>query len=207
MAGEFTTDMGVLAGIQELNNRFEWYYGDVEPVNPRPFLNWGHLSEDLWKQRNAENTDWIVRGKLSEAYFGLTALSDLLDGSIIPAKAASCSGNSATATKLQTARTINGVAFDGTTDITIGVPQIAVYTGTVNNGATIPLPSGYTQEQCKWMVSLCSLHYDGQNFFSPFTFTISVDSNRRVTCKLISDESDAYLTDYGSVNYIIIGIK
>jgi hypothetical protein len=31
----------------------------------------------------------------------------------------SCTGNSETATKLQTARTINGVAFDGTTDITI----------------------------------------------------------------------------------------
>ncbi|NLN26212.1 MAG: hypothetical protein GX163_11345 [Bacteroidetes bacterium] len=75
MAGEFTTDMGVLAGIQELNNRFEWYYGDVEPVNPRPFLNWGHLAEDLWKQRNAQNTAWIVRGKLSEAFFGLAPLS------------------------------------------------------------------------------------------------------------------------------------
>lgn len=32
---------------------------------------------------------------------------------------ASCSGNSATATKLQTPRTINGVTFDGTTNITI----------------------------------------------------------------------------------------
>lgn len=75
MAGEFTTDMGVLAGIQGLNNRFEWYYGDVEPVNPRPFLNWGHLSEDLWKQRNAENTDWIIRGNLSQSYFGLVQQS------------------------------------------------------------------------------------------------------------------------------------
>lgn len=32
---------------------------------------------------------------------------------------ASCSGNAATATKLQTARTINGISFDGTTNITI----------------------------------------------------------------------------------------
>jgi hypothetical protein len=77
MAGEFTTDMGVLAGIQELNNRFEWYHGDVEPVNPRPFMNWAHLSEDLWKQRNAENTEWIIRGKLSEAYFGFALLKDI----------------------------------------------------------------------------------------------------------------------------------
>lgn len=35
---------------------------------------------------------------------------------------ASCSGNSATATKLATARTINGVAFDGTGNISISAP-------------------------------------------------------------------------------------
>ena len=35
---------------------------------------------------------------------------------------ASCSGNSATATKLQTARTINGVSFDGTGNISISAP-------------------------------------------------------------------------------------
>ena len=35
------------------------------------------------------------------------------------ASAAACTGNAATATKLQTARTINGVAFDGTKNITI----------------------------------------------------------------------------------------
>lgn len=32
-------------------------------------------------------------------------------------------GNANTATKLETARTINGVAFDGTKDITIGIPE------------------------------------------------------------------------------------
>ncbi len=35
---------------------------------------------------------------------------------------AACSGNSATATKLQTARTINGVSFDGTGNISISAP-------------------------------------------------------------------------------------
>lgn len=33
----------------------------------------------------------------------------------------SCTGNAATATKLQTARKINGVSFNGTADITIGI--------------------------------------------------------------------------------------
>lgn len=35
-------------------------------------------------------------------------------------------GNANTATKLETARTINGVAFDGTKDITIGIPEFVI---------------------------------------------------------------------------------
>jgi hypothetical protein len=42
--------------------------------------------------------------------------------------AAACSGNAATATKLQTARTINGVSFDGSTNISI--------TATANGGTS-----------------------------------------------------------------------
>jgi hypothetical protein len=46
----------------------------------------------------------------------------------------SVSGNAATATKLATARNINGVAFDGTTDITI--PATAANAVTFNNSGT-----------------------------------------------------------------------
>lgn len=35
-------------------------------------------------------------------------------------------GNANTATKLETARTINGVPFDGTKDITIGIPELVI---------------------------------------------------------------------------------
>lgn len=42
---------------------------------------------------------------------------------------------------------------------TIGIPggpstlPIVVVTGTIGNGATIPLPAGYTDSQCQWMAS------------------------------------------------------
>jgi len=53
--------------------------------------------------------------------------------------AESCTGNAATATKLETTRTINGVAFDGTADITIttGIPigSIVMWSGSI---ASIP---------------------------------------------------------------------
>lgn len=53
-------------------------------------------------------------------------------------------GNAATATKLETARTINGVNFDGTKDIDIGDP-IGLFLGGVQwfNGARAKVPDGY----------------------------------------------------------------
>jgi hypothetical protein len=46
------------------------------------------------------------------------------------------SGNAATTTKLQTARNINGVAFDGTADVTITVP-IPTATTSIKGGVIV----------------------------------------------------------------------
>lgn len=50
-------------------------------------------------------------------------------------------GNAKTATKLETARTINGVAFDGTKDIIVGFNQVPV--GTIIAVAYTGVPEGY----------------------------------------------------------------
>lgn len=55
---------------------------------------------------------------VSKATAGILAVARGGTGNATNASA-SCTGNSATATKLQTARTINGVGFDGTANITI----------------------------------------------------------------------------------------
>lgn len=54
-----------------INGVFQWAFGPNEPSITFPFLNWADTGNDLWKQRNADDNGWIVRGKLSEAYFGL----------------------------------------------------------------------------------------------------------------------------------------
>lgn len=61
-----------------INGVFQWAFGPNEPSITFPFLNWGDTGNDLWKQRNADDNGWIIRGKLSEAYFGL-ASADLVD--------------------------------------------------------------------------------------------------------------------------------
>ena len=55
-------------------------------------------------------------------------------------------GNAATATKLATARNINGVAFDGTTDITVGSASLtnSSYSVALASDGTVTFPTGGT---------------------------------------------------------------
>jgi hypothetical protein len=87
--------------------------------------------------------------------------------------------------------------------------SIAILTGTIAHGGTIPLPNGYSAEQCKWLVSANTLReYDtiggtlttreGWSYFY-----CSASSSRVVTC-YVSDGSE---NNNGTANYIIIGVK
>lgn len=86
---------------------------------------------------------------------------------------------------------------------------ISVLTGTVANGGTIPLPNGYSAEQCKWLVSANTLSaYDtiGGSYQTREEWTYfycSANSSRVVTC-YVRDGSE---NNVGTANYIIIGVK
>lgn len=60
-----------------------------------------------------------------------------------PAKAAACSGNAATASALQTARTINGVSFDGTANISIPTTPTTSDVLTATAGAAVGAVGSY----------------------------------------------------------------
>lgn len=80
--------------------------------------------------------------------------------------------------------------------------NVAVLTGTIAHGGTIPLPSGFTQAQCKWSVSINSLGVKNDNTLD--TILCSADSNRVVTIQMVGvDPADLS----GTANYIIIGVK
>jgi hypothetical protein len=79
-------------------------------------------------------------------------------------------------------------------------PNISVATGTIANGATIPLPDGYTQDQCKWQVGLGTFNYGDDQHATQYQLLVSVNSSRVVT-------STYKGSDAGAANYIIIGIK
>ena len=87
------------------------------------------------------------RGTISGNGSGLTTLnaSNMASGTVPDARLSgtytgvNITGNAATATKLQTARTINGVAFDGTADITVADSTKVPLTSTT--GAAV-IPAG-----------------------------------------------------------------
>ncbi|WP_302948808.1 phage tail fiber protein [uncultured Selenomonas sp.] len=99
----------------------------------------------------------------------------------------------------------------GRSDSTNG---IAILTGVINDGGTIPLPDGYTESQCRWMVSPKSDNYNlstwdidesgGQKLI--YTFYCHTEG-RKVVCRSRHVGDDGDRTFLGSVNYMIIGVK
>lgn len=79
--------------------------------------------------------------------------------------------------------------------------KISVLTGTILNGETIPLPAGYTEEQCKWIVSV--------NYASAGPGAYEIDTLRcfltgRVVTITASSPDGSF---GGTANYLIIGVK
>lgn len=82
------------------------------------------------------------------------------------------------------------------------VQHIAILTGTIAHGGTIPLPAGYTAEQCKWMVSSSYVNAPGGQGADVYVCRTNADRVVEVW-GFIGDK----WTEYGTANYMIIGVK
>ena len=89
------------------------------------------------------------------------------------------------------------------------IPQIAIISGTISHGETLPLPDGYRQDQCKWIVSP---HYANAPFipggsagYSSFgTIYCFVDEKRQVNCYV---NRQVYGNTPGTADYLVVGVK
>ena len=119
-------------------------------------------------------------------------------------------GNANTASTWQTSRTItfNGdavgsVVLNGASDVSCNLTvssasSTSVITGYVSSGGTIPLPSGYTEGQCRWIVSLRSIN--ATNDISDIYVSLT---GRVVTVEAESGEACTNATAW----YMCIGVK
>ena len=92
---------------------------------------------------------------------------------------------------------------------------VVVLAGLIRNGETIPLPAGFTESQCKWMVSTRDSNLSGSGWdvreglatvhYQELCYYVG----RVVTCvtKVYEDRTDSIVTIEGNANYIIIGVK
>ena len=92
--------------------------------------------------------------------------------------------------------------------------NVAVLTGTISHGGTIPLPSGYSEGQCRWMVSMNDdnaggIAWDWQEGVSSdhIHSYCSANGTRVVTCYRTVLSEAGLQTHNGTANYIIIGVK
>ena len=83
-------------------------------------------------------------------------------------------------------------------------PKLSILTGTIAHGGTLPLPSGYSESQCKWMVSPAKIidYATGDDLHH---FSCTVDAQRKVSC--LAENSGDTTGANTLANYIVIGVK
>lgn len=139
-----------------------------------------------------------VNSKTISAGNGLTGGGDLSANRTISMGAPSTIGPT-------TSNTASGTTHTHALDAT---GNVAVLTGTIAHGGTIPLPSGYTEAQCKWSVSINSqvtaLSTDGSD---DRTYLRCFTTGRVVSCYMSTKNTPEEVKESGVANYIIIGVK
>ena len=89
--------------------------------------------------------------------------------------------------------------------------RIAVLTGTIGHSGTIPLPAGFAENQCKWMVSMASDNptkakwdIDESGDHMHYRFECNT-TGRLVTAKVYRGDGEGSVES--TANYMIIGVK
>ena len=86
--------------------------------------------------------------------------------------------------------------------------RVAVLSGTINNGETIPLPDGYSEAQCKWLVSANERNIENETMSNRLRCVNCYTEGRTVRCYTKFATSKGGYFHYGnSANFIVIGVK
>ena len=91
-----------------------------------------------------------------------------------------------------------------------GYSSVSVADGTVADGGTIPLPSGYTEGECAWIVSMGSMSATTTQARGLRSMDYTADGTRTVTAEIsllnwVDSQVTYNLT--GTANYLIVGVS
>ena len=89
-----------------------------------------------------------------------------------------------------------------------GVSGIVIHTGTVAHAGTIPLPTGYTADQCEWFAYLDD--FSTSKWYGYYKHDVRANSSRVVTAQIMTHNwvngGHDYTTN-ATAGYVIIGTK
>ncbi|WP_295165421.1 hypothetical protein [Selenomonas sp. F0473] len=114
------------------------------------------------------------------------------------AKDAEHANSADTARSAETAKQLDGKNLR---EIQGMMSKVTILTGVIIHGATIPLPDGYSEGQCKWMLgAFSSIKIQKVSCI----MECNVSDKRIVTCCIKYGKN---VPELGSINYMIIGVK
>ena len=179
-----------------LNNLAQWieYYG-VENITSllTQYLRKDQNLADL-PNKATSRTNLDVYSKTEVDNKTITAGTGLIDGGTIGSNPTINMGTPSTVGNGST----NSTAADTHNHaLTLTTSNISILTGTVTNGQTIPLPSGYIEAQCYWLASARTI---GET-------TSQGDFSVTTSGRVVSITVDGAPSASSSASYIIIGYK
>lgn len=179
---------------------------------------WVEYLKTLTAEGTPLNTPSTLVERDASGNFAASRITSNLTGDV--------TGNANTASKWQTARILEltgavtgSVSVDGSGNVSMETSVssssgVAILTGTVANGGTIPLPSGFTEAQCKWIVSMNADNPTGRGWdiYEGGVFlhyrTECYTTGRVVTARTYLGSNNSPPGWISSnANYIIIGVK
>ena len=151
---------------------------------------------------DAVTTVKILNGAITTDKFAVDAKCPL-------AGTADLATNATTAARVANALTINGEAYDGSGAKSLTTTAVSITGGTIANGGTIPLPSGYTREQCKYAVWPHRSNTTGSYSTYLHWVDCQVDQGTGlVSCSTQYSGAEGDIdTMIGTAGYLCIGVK
>ena len=135
----------------------------------------------------------ILDAAITTAKFALDAKCPLAGTADLATNATTA----AEAAKVAHALTINGTAYDGSSAESLTTTAVSITGGTIAHGGTIPLPSGYTREQCKYAVFQGAVSSGGYAMVNQATGVVA--------SQVYSPGGDTYTNV--TAGYLCIGVK
>lgn len=168
-----------------VNEKIDEFLKKSENLNDLPSKSTSRTNLDVFSKGE-------VNTKRVDAGAGLQGGGDLSTNKTISMATPSTVGNGSANSAINSGSPTHTHALDVTSNV-------AVLTGTITTGNTIPLPAGYTESQCKWTAAVTTIPNAAAGSDGNFSLTLS---GRQVNMSFDDGAGTGMVAAY-----IIVGVK